>query len=129
LSRFNLRNGGSLFALGVDAYVTIDLDLAGKAYVRILLEVIAQPESFLNGEGIRVCCGGNRYAVGTAQAVAVAVRKFPHAAVDWNIILKRWITDVIAFWDFYLFIFTHKCNDWHCSSLQCSFFVCRGMRK
>ena len=103
---------------GINSHIAIDLNLASKAHVRILLEVIAQPESLLKGEWVGICRGRNRYAVRTAQAVPVAVRKLPHATVDWNIIFQCWIAHMIAFRDFHPYILTHKSNGWHCSNLQ-----------
>jgi hypothetical protein len=36
-----IQTGGVSITLGIDAYITINLNLACKAYVRILFEVIA----------------------------------------------------------------------------------------
>src|SRR5258708_40170080 len=93
-------------ATSINGHIAIDLDLASKAHVRIPLEVIAQPEYLLKGERVGVCRGRNRYAVRTAQAVPVAVRKLPHATVDRNIILQRSIAPMIDFKEFHPHILT-----------------------
>ena len=52
-----------------------------------------------------------------AEAVAMAVGKFPQATIDGYIVLQGWITYMVARRHFDLDIFTYKSNDWQDSIL------------
>lgn len=75
------------FALRVDAHIAKNFNLAGKTHMRVFLQIIAQPEFLHKGEGVGAGFGGNRHAVRTTQAIAVAISKSPQAAVDGDIVL------------------------------------------
>src|SRR5215469_4352679 len=78
---------GARFALRVDAHIAKNFDLAGKTHMRVFLQIIAQPEFLHKGEGVGVGSGRNRHAVRTTQTIAMAISKFPQAAVDGDIVL------------------------------------------
>src|SRR5258708_7376036 len=78
---------GARFTLCVDAHIAKNFDLAGKTHLRIFLQIIAQPEFLHEAEGVGVGFGRNRHAVRTTQTIAMAISKFPHAAVDGDIVL------------------------------------------
>jgi len=73
--------------LRLDADITKDFHLAGKAYVRILLKITAQPEFFHKGERVGVNRGRNGDAISATQAIPMTVGKFPQATVNGHIIL------------------------------------------
>jgi hypothetical protein len=103
----------TLFTLCININIAKDLYLAGEAHGGIFLQVAAQPEFLHKTKGTGVDRGRDGDAVGTTEAVSMAICKFPHPAIDRDIVLQSWIAHTITLGYINFDIFMDICNGWH----------------
>src|SRR5712691_6178677 len=91
----------------------------------VFLQILTQPEFLHKCEGVGMARRRDCHAIGTTEAIAVAIRIFPDATVDRNIVLQCWIAHMVSSRYFNLNVFTYKSDGWHESILHRVFFAGR----